>query len=105
MTAPTTTQSLRPKAAIEWSEADEFCHAHFTVWMDYPDAGVTRPRSYGISCGNNRRLADRLARAVDAGVVMIDPEVRTDIYGGTYVSSTSVVSGKRLNADLKRLGY
>ena len=50
-------------------------------------------------------LASRLARAVQAGVVLTNPVVKTDVNGRTYVSCDSQVLGRRMNADLKRLGY
>lgn len=50
-------------------------------------------------------LASRLARAVQAGVVLTNPVVKTDVNGKTYVSVDSQVLGRRMNADLKRLGY
>jgi hypothetical protein len=50
-------------------------------------------------------LASRLARAVQAGVVLTNPVVKTDVNGKTYVSAESQVMGRHMNADLKRLGY
>lgn len=50
-------------------------------------------------------LASRLARAVRDGAVLTNPVVKTDVNGKTYVSCDSQVLGRRMNADLKRLGY
>ena len=50
-------------------------------------------------------LASRLARAVQAGAVLTNPVVKTDVNGKTYVSVDSQVMGRHMNADLKRLGY
>jgi hypothetical protein len=52
-----------------------------------------------------RALASRLARAVQAGAVLKNPVVKTDVNGKTYVSAESQVMGRHMNADLKRLGY
>ena len=50
-------------------------------------------------------LASRLARAVRDGAVLTNPVVKTDVNGKTYISVDSQVLGRRINADLKRLGY
>jgi hypothetical protein len=80
----------------------------YVVDMFYRRAGVDRPRTYGISFSanpNGRKLADRLVAAVNAGVVLYDATIKTDINGRTYVCSTSRVMGKYANADLKKLGF
>ena len=103
MTAPTV--SLTPVAVVEPNVADEHSDGTgFTVWFEFPNVGVDRPRTYGISV-RTRRDADRLVRATEAGVVLYDIEVKTDVHGQTYVGCTSRVSGRYLNADLKRLGF
>lgn len=66
---------------------------------------VDRPHTFSISCGKDRKLAARLARAVNAGAVFHDCTVEKDVSGATYVGATSRVLGRILNADLKRLGY
>ena len=50
-------------------------------------------------------LASRLARAVRDGVVLTNPVKKTDVNGKTYISVDSQILGRRMNADLKRLGY
>lgn len=61
---------------------------------------------FGISCGKNRSLAERLARAVDAGVAWTDPRVVKDVHDKEYVTFDAIkVMGRYLNADLKRLGF
>ena len=69
-------------------------------------AGVDRPVSFmwGLKPSHGR-LADRLVRAVKAGVVIVNPHVKRDINGRSYVEFDLKVSGRHLNADLKRLGY
>jgi hypothetical protein len=76
----------------------------FTVWARY--AGVDRPVTSGISCGPNRKLAERLRQAVLAGkAINRKAKVLVDVDGKTYADSTWEVMGRYLNADLKRLGY
>lgn len=50
-------------------------------------------------------LADRLVRAIRAGVAVVDPEVRVDVRGVRYATGRQVVLGRRMSADLKRLGF
>ena len=66
---------------------------------------IDRPSVGAMSCGSNRKLAERLKRAVDAQKVHLNPQIKTDINGKSYVSATITVNGRSLNADLKRLGY
>jgi len=65
---------------------------------------VDRPHTYGI-CTSKPRLRDRLVRAIEEGAITLNPSVATDINGKTYISFTSAVMGKHLNANLKQLGY
>lgn len=70
------------------------------VWAD-----VDRPITSGWEVPS-RALADRLERAILAGAVHADAKVATDINGQTYVAANSSrVLGRRMNADLKRLGF
>ncbi|SDH53382.1 hypothetical protein [Microbacterium sp. 77mftsu3.1] len=57
---------------------------------------------YGVSTTRN---ALRLAAAVRAGAVFHDFQVLTDRNGKTYLSASSRVYSRTMNADLKRLGY
>lgn len=66
-------------------------------------AGVDRPISHGWSVTKGN--AQRLERALRAGVVYENPVIKTDIGGSTYVSARSRVMAKYVNADLKKLGY
>lgn len=68
------------------------------VWAD-----VDRPYTGGWMVRN--AYVPRFVRALKAGVVEINPTVRTDVNGNTFVSAQSTVSAKRMNADLRRLGY
>lgn len=94
--------NLRPVAVIDDTVRDD-PPGYVTVWITYPDAGVDRPQSHGYRC--TPRNAVRLVRAVAAGVVLYEQEILTDIHGQTYVGDRSHVYGKRMNADLKRLGF
>lgn len=96
----TETQNLQPVAVIKTGGDDLF----LTVEVSYPNAGVDRPCTYGISVRRGS-LANRLVKAINAGVVMADAHIATDVHGQTYVAATCRVLGRRLNADLKRMGY
>jgi hypothetical protein len=67
-------------------------------------SGVDRPTVGGWRLAK-RRQADKLVEALMAGVVLYNLEVRTDVYGQTYVSSRSRVHARTINVDLRRLGY
>lgn len=77
----------------------------YVVLVNWTSPVVDRPCTGGISCGIDRKLAGRLAACIDDGVCHEAPEVKTDINGKTFVSAACRVMGRRLNADLKRLGY
>jgi len=77
-----------------------------TVWTVWPN--VDRPETSGIQVADTpagRALAVRLETAIRHGAVHSDAEVKVDRDGKTYVSATCNVIGRRLNADLARLGY
>lgn len=67
--------------------------------------GVDRPCTGGTSCGYDRKLAERMKRGIEAGVVNPPVSVDTDVNGKTYVSTRLNVLGRCLNVDLKRLGF
>jgi len=50
-------------------------------------------------------LAKRLVRAIEAGKVYDVKGVQTDVYGKSYLVAHSVVLGRTMSADLKRLGF
>lgn len=98
--------NLTPVASAEFREATPDSPAAIvveTIWV--ADPPLDRPMTYGISCGRKPKLADRLVRAIDAGVVFDRPQVVVDVAGKTYVSASCKVLGRTLNADLKKLGY
>jgi hypothetical protein len=67
--------------------------------------GVDRPIGFCWSVGENQMLANRLKNAVESGAVFCDLEVRTNKFGETYVSATNLILGRKMNANLKHLGY
>jgi len=65
---------------------------------------VDRTELMGYSVGN-LALARRLAHAIKAGKVFGPASIATDIAGRTYVRTDACVIGRRMNADLRRLGF
>lgn len=52
------------------------------------------------------KLAQRLVNAINAGAVYTDAYIGTDVMGCTYVVAHHVpMLGRKLNADLARIGY
>lgn len=51
------------------------------------------------------RLAERLVDAIQAGKVLTGAKVATDVNGRTYWDTSCQVLGRKLNADLRRLGF
>lgn len=75
------------------------------IWTVYPVwNGVDRPRGAGWGV-KDRRLANRLARALWAGVVYDEVEVLVDNAGKTYAHGHAKVMGRYLNSDLRKLGF
>lgn len=89
------------KAVIEPREDNP---KHFVVSPDWSATGVDRPISGGAVV-TSRKLAERLARAIEDGVAYPYEGIKTDVNGQTYVSAGYNVMAKRMNADLTRLGY
>lgn len=67
-------------------------------------AGVDRTTSGGWAVAD-QKTADRLVAAIEAGAVLRDVEVRTDVNGKTYMNYQSTVLGRTIKADLTRLGF
>jgi hypothetical protein len=65
---------------------------------------LDQPMSSGYEV-RTMRLAERLAKAIRDGKVFVNPTIATDMGGKTYVSATSTVLGRTVNADLRRMGY
>lgn len=77
---------------------------HYLVSADWSVAGVDRPVSSGMVV-NGKKVAERLARAIEDGVACPYRGIKTDINGKTYVDQAHNVMARRMNADLRRLGY
>jgi len=74
------------------------------VWS----GGVDRPNVGGYILDDDakgRKLAARLQAAMLAQAVYYDAEVAVDVNGRTYVQASTRVLGRKMNADLRRLGY
>jgi hypothetical protein len=67
-------------------------------------SGVDRPRSYSMVV-NRQALASRLKTAILAGAVFPVRGILTDVNNETYTDFDHNVMARRLNADLKRLGF
>jgi hypothetical protein len=67
-------------------------------------ANVDRPTTSGWFV-SKPALRDRLVAAIKAGRAVTPHGIATDVGGKTYVATTHVVSGRHMNADLKRLGF
>ena len=84
-------------------EPDEFFKGAINVSAVW--AGVDRPVSMSFSL-TNMKTAVRLAAAIGAGAVFVNPHVATDVNGQTYVTwDRSTVMAKYANADLRKLGF
>lgn len=77
----------------------------WTVNFYWEGGPIDRPHTFGIWTGHNKALGNRLVAAANAGVVFETPTVKRDTDGKTYVQATCRVSGRHINADLRRLGY
>lgn len=85
---------------------DDFGHPEILVEAHVEGVQVDRPRIMGWSLPPRKRdLAQRLVRAIHAGAVFDDPQVKTDVYDKTYIDARCKVLGRKLNTDLRRLGY
>jgi len=94
---------LKEGDAAVLDRADIVVHAdHFSVFPIYK--GVDRPRAAGWSV-RTMRDAQRLKAAIEAGAAITEATVHTDTEGKTFVHGTGHVLGRRLNADLRRLGF
>jgi hypothetical protein len=75
---------------------------HLSVWTVWQ--GVDRPCTAGMSV-RTRGQAGRLRAAILAGVAVTVEGVGIDVNGQTYVREQWHVLGRRLNADLTKLGF
>lgn len=82
----------------------------FVTVFARPHLGLDRDHVFGWSVGlaessKSKVLAHRLSNAILGGVAFGPAEVRTDLKGRTYLSANSPIMGRRMNADLRRLGF
>ena len=68
-------------------------------------AMVDRPSVSSYSCGKNKQLASRLAKAFHDGKAYEEPQYKRDVDGNTYVSAFCTIRMRAMNADLTKLGY
>lgn len=88
----------------ETNEIGNETHRRISVTPVWDDVDRPRSFSWGVKL-IHRKLAERLKAAILAGVVFYNIEKKTDINGKTYASFNCRVWARRMNADLKRLGY
>jgi hypothetical protein len=84
----------RPKAVVQ------FDGGGWVVWTEWP--GVEVPRTMGIKTADEG-LAYRLADLIRAGKVFVNPEIKTDVNGKTYIWATPTIDAKNLAAEVLRL--
>lgn len=88
--------------AVATRDADGI-HVKATFTSPVP---TDRGGSYGWGLRpTHARLAQRLVAAINDGVIFTNFRMGTDVNGKTYLSATSNILGRTLNADLTRLGY
>lgn len=81
-------------------------HTSLLVKVTYDAPGLDRKdgTAWGLKAGH-RALAERLVAAIEAGVILSEPVICTDINGATYVSVSSRILSRMMNAELTRLGF
>jgi hypothetical protein len=84
---------------VEVTERPDGSISVHPIWSN-----VDRVNGSGWLVGN-MRMADRLRRALLAGVVYSATEIMTDVNGKTLVHGTSKILARHMNADLRKLGY
>lgn len=93
--------TITPKAIIKpYSDMPN----HYIVSADWSAAGVNRPVTSSVVV-TTKKVAERLARAIEDGVAYSYRGILTDVNGKTYVDQAHNVMARRMNADLKKLGY
>jgi hypothetical protein len=99
-----TTTEFTPIAIVRKTNVDGVQYIRVAVtWFG---EGLDRQDGHGwLFDLGHEKLAARLARAIDDGVVFHNISLAIDVNGKTYVNASSRVLGKYANADLKKLGY
>lgn len=93
--------TITPKAIVEpYGDTPN----QYKVSADWSVTGVDRPVS-SSQVVNGKKVAERLARAIEDGVACTYRGIKTDVNGKTYVDQAHNVMARRVNADLTKLGY
>lgn len=98
--ATTTLKNVKFEVSIK--EDAEVVH----VEVFAPDLGLDRPRVRGWGLGHGKmKLAERLKKAIYAGVVLKPVAIHKDVHNETFLETSCSVLGRYLNADLRRLDF
>lgn len=104
-----TIEGMKATASVTYDVSEHDGSKGITVRVHYVGGDVDRRSGYGWGfrdTARNRALAARLCAAIEAGVVGSPAGILTDCGGATYVKSGGAfVLGRRMNADLRRLGF
>jgi hypothetical protein len=76
----------------------------YYIGVTWEGVELDRPTTCGMTCRDSK-LAQRLADCINAQKAYVNPKVVRDINGQSYVQATCLILGRRMNADLKRLGF
>lgn len=95
---PTAPKQPTPTAVI--TERNGEVHVN----IEWIGVALDRPNTGGWLV-KDMKMANRLAKAIEAGVAVKYEGIEKDVAGKTYVNYRSVVSGRMMNADLNRLGF
>jgi hypothetical protein len=94
---------LTPTAKIE--KQDDGTLEVNVYWTD-SNGPLDLPMTGGFALkAKDTKLAARLVKAIDAGVVYGPTVVMRDMNGATYVDAPYKIRGWTMNADLKHLGF
>ncbi len=93
--APATVEYVRGEVhvSVQWQPLDGLDRLDVSAWYVGPDTPA------------KRRLAARLVRAIDAGVVVRPSKTYVDVFGRSGVHTSCAILARMMNADLRRLGY
>lgn len=96
-------EGYTPTMARVDMETDEYGLCVRPWWL-MSDGTEASGHAYGLPT-THKALADRLRRAMLAGVVFYNVQERVRQDGSHYVIDSSHVLGRIMNADLRRLGF
>lgn len=76
------------------------------VEVHWSGADIDRPNTTNWLLGPKKMdLAKRLKKAVDEGGVFSNPRIVKDMNDKTYVTADGYITGRLLNAELKKRGF